>query len=790
MSSTPARSTARSRRPAFLLVAVTAVVAPLVASGVLAVQADAAPARAVPLPVHRAAAADLGAARTIDGPAGSGLSVDVTPADLTGIRAGDVVHLHFSGLKPGQFLRVGTCAGDMPPLADLDPSALVLPSCLAQLNTGLLGALDADLQGPGVSTMFTGAFARTDGTVEVNFLIGRGESITTATYRRLDGTQSDPAKIVCDDTHPCRLGFEVLDNVVGSAWADVTSLEFSPADRSTDAGGCSGLGPNTVTAYGPERLQTLFSALNRTDCEATPGPLPVSYVPSGEADQLDTVGVSADIAVAGSGLLASHKAPDGALLVPFAVNSVALAQFGGRPAESNTTGQVAFTADKLPSLDVAPSDLAGIVLHNFNSGTQIPLPEEAAQKNPVAIALKSRGSNPDSLNGFDPSLFGLPMNVAPTVTYSLGPDSTPSILSAYLVAKQPDAWVFSHQPANDVLTRSGKAVGKLNAFDTLKDNGVGDNPPSLTSQVSSVGGLFTALFLKDLPNSDPNGGGPYAHTCPITVVSGGGVIQDVLGKGCLRFAVMDSGTAGSLGLTSSSVAVGSGFVAPDATSLAAAAAGTLNADGYYESTAADAYPLSFLEYAVVPKAPLLDDGCKPRTGPQQQLKDFLGYLTTDGQSVLPAGFAPLPAALKAQAAAQIALLGTGKPTGPCAPTPSRTKTPTASTPGSTTPTGGSSNNGNSGGSNSGGGSGSGSGAGSSSGSSTPPATPLPASTPLPSSTPVAAKVPVFAGTEPVSSRSATIGLLLLVALISGTALMAGSGVGPRTLLARLRGRGA
>jgi len=285
MSPLPSRVLRRGRRPAVLIAAVIALSGPLAGAAVAGGSAQAQPVRNGLRSAAVRSAAQAAAPVTITGPGGH--SVEVTPGDLTGIRSGDVVHLHFAGLKPFEFIDLGTCAADIP-AGTIDPISLVLPGCGGQLNTGLPGTLDADASGPGSSTVVSQGYARTDGTVDIDFLIGRGEAFSPDVYRFADGSPEQSLKITCDETHPCRIGFEVFNNSFGPIWQDVStpSLLFSPVDRAADTGGCDGLGTDIVTGYGPERLLGLLSALNRGSCEAIPGPVPLSFVPSGESDRL------------------------------------------------------------------------------------------------------------------------------------------------------------------------------------------------------------------------------------------------------------------------------------------------------------------------------------------------------------------------------------------------------------------------------------------------------------------------------------------------------------------------
>ena len=126
------------------------------------------------------------------------------------------------------------------------------------------------------------------------------------------------------------------------------------------------------------------------------------------------------------------------------------------------------------------------------------------------------------------------------------------------------------------------------------------------------------------------------------------------------------------------------YVAPTTSSMQAAVAnmtaqpdGTLlpNPDGGAVS-GVEPYPLTYVEYAIAPAQPLLNSDCTADTAAQADLKQWLTFLVNQGQSDLPAGMAPMPSSLVAQATADIAKVGAAAPA--C--------TPTAAAASSSTPT--------------------------------------------------------------------------------------------------------
>jgi hypothetical protein len=85
--------------------------------------------------------------------------------------------------------------------------------------------------------------------------------------------------------------------------------------------------------------------------------------------------------------------------------------------------------------------------------------------------------------------------------------------------------------------------------------------------------------------------------------------------------------------------------------------------------AAGAYPLTFVEHAVVPAEPLVDVDCNPRTASQAVLADWLTFITGPGQASLAPGLVALTPELATAATESIALVGDSTLSGACAPDP-------------------------------------------------------------------------------------------------------------------------
>ncbi len=88
------------------------------------------------------------------------------------------------------------------------------------------------------------------------------------------------------------------------------------------------------------------------------------------------------------------------------------------------------------------------------------------------------------------------------------------------------------------------------------------------------------------------------------------------------------------------------------------------------------YPMTYVEYAMVPAEPLVDATCTARTDSQALLTSWLGYLVSpEGQAELSPGMLPLTSDLQAQARAAIARVG-ASPITSCTPPPPPNPTPT------------------------------------------------------------------------------------------------------------------
>lgn len=136
------------------------------------------------------------------------------------------------------------------------------------------------------------------------------------------------------------------------------------------------------------------------------------------------------------------------------------------------------------------------------------------------------------------------------------------------------------------------------------------------------------------------------------------------------------------------------YVAPTKSSMQAAAANmTVQTDGTLlpnpeggSVNGVEPYPLTYVEYAIAPAQPLLNSDCTADTSAQKAMTEWLTFLVNQGQNDLPAGMAPMPSTLVAQANADIAKVGAAAPAcTPTAPAGSNSGTTAAGSSSSSTP---------------------------------------------------------------------------------------------------------
>jgi sortase A len=431
-------------------------------------------------------------------------------------------------------------------------------------------------------------------------------------------TDGPPSRLTCDPTHDCALVVQV-ERPSGFTYV-VIPIAFLDADP---VAGCGGAAPGAITSGGSDRMSDAYGAWTRVSCSAegaTGAPTTGSFPSEGEALENYSKG-ALDLAYTAAGynedvgLHTTTTTPRESVATPLALNAAVIAVGGG-------TTQL--TGDKAPyqGIKLTPAEVAAI----FGGG----IPRLLDGNLPYGADIVA--DNPQ-LKG---ALFisGQYRPVAPAK-----PEATSYYLTKYLQQFAPDDWTSRTQPP----VARGASVSLALADPAFPDIDLYSGRAILAKPVNAL--------------SFPNNDGPL-------------------------WVMTDLATASALGLTPVAIQNAAGeYVTPTAASLQAAAAtmkpdsdgllqpdlGATEADAH--ATAAAAYPLTYVEYALAPSEPLVDTTtCTVRGTSQLLLTKWLTYVTGDGQQQLPAGFAPLPPSLQESATAAIAKVGASPVTGPCAST--------------------------------------------------------------------------------------------------------------------------
>ncbi len=579
----------------------------------------------------------------------------------------------------------------------------------------------------------------------------------------------------CDSTHPCDLVITVFDNQTQfneelGGVVKAFPLTFLPTGA---VDGCKGLATAAIQTVSSDRLTQAYEGWSKQACtEGGPGaglaPTQDTFVDEGGTFGAvdDFSSGNADLAYAAGGYdLPGFTEKEGRpyVAVPIAINAVVVSSSGGQVVPAYTPKHTIPVTSTSPytKLELTAGQAASL----FGGGYLSTAEAKAVYKEnpvlkpaPVLVPYSPPGT----------STFIYPQAVA-------GTDATTVFASTYFTDLAKSDW--NSGPNAPQGTPANVQRGIISAFATP-----GGKEPD-----------FTSLSL-------------YSHRTDLERSA-----LPFLGQGPDPLWVLtDRATATELGFTSASLDSGTGttYVAPTEATMDAAVAdmtpqkdGTLVPDpAKAAASKTPAYPLTFIEYALAPTEPLVTASCKPRTGSEQLLIQWLKFLTGKGQSNMAAGLEPLTSSLQAQAAAAIAKIGTATATGKCAPPASTTTTTTTTVPGSsdgTFPSGSTPSDGAGGGTGATTSSGTG-GGGSTSAKTSPTVHDVNKTgrTHKTSSTGpqqlASAKIPKLGGSRPTGWLVPSIALLLLGLLTGGMALRA-SGRSPIAAVAalgrRLGGRG-
>ena len=427
-----------------------------------------------------------------------------------------------------------------------------------------------------------------------------------------------PSRLTCDETHDCALVVQI-ERPSGFTYV-VIPLSFAASDP---VAGCGGAASGFVKTGGSDRLADAYGAWTRDWCtgpDSTGAPTTGSFPSEGEALEAYSKG-TLDVSYTASGydgdaaLLPSTVTERRAsVATPVALNAAVIAVGGGI---------TQLTGDKAPyqNLKLTPAEVAAI----FAGG--IPTLLDGSQPYGAAIL----ADNPQ-LKGVL-SISGQIRPLAPAK-----PESTSYFVTHYLQQLAPDAWVSRTQPP----VARGASASLALADPSFPDIDLYSGRAILAKPVNTV--------------SFPSNDGPL-------------------------WVMTDLATARALGLTPVAIENADGVsVMPTEDSLRAAVA-TMVPDeqgilqpapltpGDASAAAGPAYPLTYVEYALAPAEPLVDQStCAVRGTSQALMQQWLTYVTGTGQEHLPAGLVALTPELETEAEAAIAKVGTSPATGPCANT--------------------------------------------------------------------------------------------------------------------------
>ncbi len=422
-----------------------------------------------------------------------------------------------------------------------------------------------------------------------------------------------PTTLTCDANNPCDLVVELLGGPADAAPVWFPTVHPLNYENSDPVAGCGGPASGILSAGGSDALTDAWVGWTLAQCK-TPGQVgaatrmtfdgegtAVANFASGNLDiAYSAVGYDAD-----AGFVPPDSIPGGpraTVAVPVALGASVLGLANGHFSGVNNRkvpyGPTNLTADEVAALlSGGPSgDIQGLI--------------------PTIDA-----RNPDLLQSgfFDTNsslLVGAPSDA----------EGSSWIMTRHLAANAPGEWKVPNLPLY------GADAGRTRGADASL--AVAD--PSYNQALA----LFTGRpsLRRSLETLGPDQGGVWVLT--------------------------DLTTADALGMTAVSIGSPSGaFVAPTPETMAAAVPTMqTTADGLLipnpTASAPAAYPLTYVEYAMVPAQPLIDPAtCTPRAASQVELTKWLDYLTGPGQLTLPEGLTPLTPGLAAAAKGAIAKVG-------------------------------------------------------------------------------------------------------------------------------------
>lgn len=489
-------------------------------------------------------------------------------------------------------------------------------------------------------------------------------SVSGSVVAQVGSTQQSGTNVTCGPNNPCELGLSV--EVPSLTLSTYYNFSVPVTYTTVNALGCTGPANEQLATAGPERLSS-WALVNwqRLFCQqAGSGGLdPVDNSDlENESDVLrEFSNGSIDIAYTGvspttPGFAPSTQRPY--VAVPIALDAAVLAVGNGYNEQSSVSRQQilvpwssaqppSFTLSELEYLlsacspSTASPDGAGLV-----AALQAANPSWLGLSSAVNIAAEPVAS------GASYGVYGASGSEA--MTYL-----TTSLLHQVLPAHfNTGTWTDSPAGNCSLTSSTGQSNVALNVVSSFATA----NPQFDVSPYTGYTQLVKDLTPEDLGTVNVYGPAWALTDAATAAETWGGLVDSWLQVP----STVANGPPVYAGPTEASMdAAAAQMVAqPDGTLMPNPDA-SVAATGPYAGVAP--YPLTFVEYAIVPAEPFQNADCSPDTTKQQLLSQWLGYITGAGQAELPPGLQPLPSTLLAQAQAAIAKVGESAVTsGPCA----------------------------------------------------------------------------------------------------------------------------
>lgn len=487
-----------------------------------------------------------------------------------------------------------------------------------------------------------------------------GTPLHTYTVTTLKTTKNPAPTLTCDSSHSCTFTVAVFSYHEGTDAAEPPEFLSVPVTFSTlpPLSGCSGTAEGSVNSDSASMLGTTVTNWTIGACKAGlgGGGILADNLSSGQGDASALGGFAngtVDLAYSAVGYDANGAFTPSVdrpyVAIPVAIDAVVLGHVETYFEESGGVGQrLGVLGDFPQQLRITDAEAAQLLAGG-----------------PTTTAIKWKNQLGQALLAENPELGTAGFYFAPTQAITKGASAAENygIVATSLVDGTTFfATSFFHTVAPHAMVsdKTGAQLGVSADFGRA-------TPPFNVDSTTT-----TSLIVKALT---PNAGQGFALLDASAAASMWGGLAD--------FAIEAPSSIGSANPV---------YVAPTEASMDAATTEMIpQADGTAlpnpDATPVDGvepYPLTFIEYAIAPAQPLETPTCSPRTSSQQDLKQWLDYITGPGQSELPAGMEPLTPALEAQAQNAIAEVGTAKVTGSCATTSGASGSSTSASGGSGT----------------------------------------------------------------------------------------------------------